>query len=832
MEAQDKKNVESKIKSSKGKEGRLEQIKAIQPADDINQNDVQKSVLSVEAPVGTEGSGMALEASQYQVDVKRGPDDLLNNNSSSTMSFPIDSVVLGFDAVEDDGSDSMKMEDEEEESGLASISASSHSLASICSSADVEALLAEAASECSPETPASDATSRANCGTVAGDDGATTSIGPVAASADLSGAAVAGGQPRLDNKDLSSSGKAQRDDKVDGNVEAATHRGSEMEGGVSAQEDKGGALQCLLTGLRGVTQSTADKFALPQHVHQIAEVYAQKQEYDEAIRFIEAERLWLQRALQGLTTTLQCWEDARKELGEAAQRSGVGGAPGSSLPTLPEYEFEGLLAACRSHRRIHNAADTKQEETSGETLEGVVSLETATQSTATQSAATMATQVSDATKSISSPSSPPQLLDDSPPGSLQDAMERPAVTEPINGACKSLDTERISTTTEEQRVAVAQAAEGSTSGAHVNHGAAWDTELLDAQTSPKVQGPAEDQRPLESTVKSTDLGSALHAPGEVTVSRSVAAGAGAASQKPLRDGSPPACLDVRCGEFGHVMRIPPPAYALQPEEADEAGEGPPEALATEPSFPSSAASGDGMVETACGRSESRGSRVAGASIDSLTGPMTGEEEDPERAEETKEEQEEDEEEVEEESMEAEATAMCTLATNGMRLQEGDEMAELDEEAKRIKIEQWARPQNLTSILKKRGSEGSVKDGADRGRTRRRVRFSYPDNSAIEPDTEEGGASCLLLLLLMLGTVLVSVLGTAFYCHLFADSDVERTLGDSDAAATAQACADFRAQTKAYYGRATRCLSATAEALQHCLSAASGWLSSHLNATSV
>nr|XP_032819804.1 consortin isoform X2 [Petromyzon marinus] len=830
MEAQDKKNVESKIKSSKGTEGRLEQIKDIQPADDINQNDVQKSVLSVEAPVGTEGSGMAaLEASQYQVDVKRRPDDLLNNNSSSTMRFPIDSVVLGFDAVEDDGSDGMKMEDEEEESGLASISASSHSLASICSSADVEALLAEAASECSPEAPASDATSCANGGTVAGGDGATTSVGPVAASADLSVAAVAGGQPRLDNKDLSSSGKAQRDDKVYGNVEAATHRGGEMEGRVSAQEDRGSALQCLLTGLRGVTQSAADKFALPQRVHQIAEVYAQKQEYDEAIRFIEAERLWLHRALQGLTTTLQCWKDARKELGEAAQRRGVGGAPGSSLPTLPEYEFEGLLAACRSHRQVHNAADTKQEETSGEALVGVVSLETAT-----QSAATMASQVSDATKSISSPSSPPQLLDDSPPGSLQDAMERQAVTEPINGACKSLelDTEGISTTTEEQRVAVAQAAEGSTSGAHVNHGTAWDTELLDAQTSPKVQGPAEDQRPLESTVKSTDLGSALHAPGEVIVSR-VAAGAGAASQKLLRDGSPPACLDVRCGEFGHVMRIPPPAYALQPEEADEAGEGPPEALATEPSCPSPAASGDGLVETACGRSESRGSRVDGATIDSLTEPMTGEEEDPERAEETKEEQEEDEEEEEEEeSMEPKAMALCTLATNGMRLQEGDEMAELDEEAKRIKIEQWARPQNLTSILKKRGNEGSVKDGADRGRTGRRVRFSYPDNSAVEPDTEEGGASCLLLLLLMLGTVLVSVLGTAFYCYLFADSDVERTLGDSDAAATAQACADFRAQTKVYYGRAARCLSATAEALQHCLSAASGWLTSHLNATSV
>uniref|UniRef100_A0A1A8GSD3 Consortin, connexin sorting protein n=1 Tax=Nothobranchius korthausae TaxID=1143690 RepID=A0A1A8GSD3_9TELE len=80
------------------------------------------------------------------------------------------------------------------------------------------------------------------------------------------------------------------------------------------------------------------------------------------------------------------------------------------------------------------------------------------------------------------------------------------------------------------------------------------------------------------------------------------------------------------------------------------------------------------------------------------------------------------------------------------------------------------PDGLVSILKRRRASldglpppSSISSCSDKHNSKRKVRFSEPDDGS-EQD-EVGGDSCLILLLLCFLTVVISVGGTALYCTL-------------------------------------------------------------------
>ncbi|PWA27537.1 hypothetical protein CCH79_00000249 [Gambusia affinis] len=79
------------------------------------------------------------------------------------------------------------------------------------------------------------------------------------------------------------------------------------------------------------------------------------------------------------------------------------------------------------------------------------------------------------------------------------------------------------------------------------------------------------------------------------------------------------------------------------------------------------------------------------------------------------------------------------------------------------------PDGLVSILKRRRASldglppPSPATTADKQTSKRKVRFSEPEDGVDQDDI--GGDSCLILLLLCLITVVISIGGTAFYCTL-------------------------------------------------------------------
>ncbi|XP_018590851.2 consortin, connexin sorting protein b [Scleropages formosus] len=136
-------------------------------------------------------------------------------------------------------------------------------------------------------------------------------------------------------------------------------------------------------------------------------------------------------------------------------------------------------------------------------------------------------------------------------------------------------------------------------------------------------------------------------------------------------------------------------------------------------------------------------------------------------------------------------------------QAGVGLDSLDDLAKRIRVEEVTPADGLVSILKRRVTvEGdTAQEGATLRQTkRRRVRFREPDDG-LDQD-EAGGASCLILLLLCIVTVVISVGGTAVYC-LFGDQ--ESTI-----------CTDFSHNMHFYLGHMQRGV----DELKHWFSASS------------
>ncbi|XP_075059633.1 consortin [Mixophyes fleayi] len=128
---------------------------------------------------------------------------------------------------------------------------------------------------------------------------------------------------------------------------------------------------------------------------------------------------------------------------------------------------------------------------------------------------------------------------------------------------------------------------------------------------------------------------------------------------------------------------------------------------------------------------------------------------------------------------------------------GDNFLSLDELAKRIEIEEVNPASGLVSILKKRdGSEGENLGQSSQKQTKRKVRFQETEDAL---DQEEiGGGSCILLIALCIVTVFVSIGGTALYC----------TFGDMESSI----CKDFAANMDFYYTQAAQGM----QALRHWL----------------
>ncbi|KAM7395787.1 hypothetical protein PAMA_007190 [Pampus argenteus] len=88
-------------------------------------------------------------------------------------------------------------------------------------------------------------------------------------------------------------------------------------------------------------------------------------------------------------------------------------------------------------------------------------------------------------------------------------------------------------------------------------------------------------------------------------------------------------------------------------------------------------------------------------------------------------------------------------------------------AKMCHSEGTSYPDGLVSILKRRRASldglPPPSDIATKPNSKRKVRFSEPDDGTEQDDV--GGDSCLILLLLCLVTVVISVGGTALYCTL-------------------------------------------------------------------
>ncbi|XP_063773858.1 consortin [Pseudophryne corroboree] len=128
---------------------------------------------------------------------------------------------------------------------------------------------------------------------------------------------------------------------------------------------------------------------------------------------------------------------------------------------------------------------------------------------------------------------------------------------------------------------------------------------------------------------------------------------------------------------------------------------------------------------------------------------------------------------------------------------GDNFLSLDELAKRIEIEEVIPAEGLVSILKKRNeSEGEKLVQSSQKQAKRKVRFQETEDAL---DQEEiGGGSCILLVALCIVTVFLSIGGTAVYC----------TFGDMESSI----CKDFAANMDFYYTQAVQGM----EALRHWL----------------
>ncbi|XP_005724865.1 consortin, connexin sorting protein b isoform X2 [Pundamilia nyererei] len=111
---------------------------------------------------------------------------------------------------------------------------------------------------------------------------------------------------------------------------------------VSRDESQGPTPE-LLASLQSLGENN-DYTLLPHSLHQIAEAYSLKQDYQWAIQFLQLEKLYHERLLSNLTVLQENWESQEREKDS-----------GSSLPPetdgMSEKHFETLSQMCRTHLR-------------------------------------------------------------------------------------------------------------------------------------------------------------------------------------------------------------------------------------------------------------------------------------------------------------------------------------------------------------------------------------------------------------------------------------------------------------------------------------------------
>nr|XP_046229068.1 consortin, connexin sorting protein b [Scatophagus argus]XP_046229069.1 consortin, connexin sorting protein b [Scatophagus argus]XP_046229070.1 consortin, connexin sorting protein b [Scatophagus argus]XP_046229072.1 consortin, connexin sorting protein b [Scatophagus argus]XP_046229073.1 consortin, connexin sorting protein b [Scatophagus argus]XP_046229074.1 consortin, connexin sorting protein b [Scatophagus argus] len=106
----------------------------------------------------------------------------------------------------------------------------------------------------------------------------------------------------------------------------------------------------LLASLQSLRENS-DYTLLPHSLHQIAEAYSLKEDYQWAIQFLQLEKLYHERLLSNLTTLQENWESQWREK-KNAQNSLPGETDGIS-----QKHMETLRHICRTHLRPSNSME-------------------------------------------------------------------------------------------------------------------------------------------------------------------------------------------------------------------------------------------------------------------------------------------------------------------------------------------------------------------------------------------------------------------------------------------------------------------------------------------
>ncbi|XP_067844733.1 consortin isoform X2 [Heptranchias perlo] len=157
---------------------------------------------------------------------------------------------------------------------------------------------------------------------------------------------------KLKNTSSGTSEEATEDSSDDFSKSPSTvlHERS-SESGVNCQQvDRKGLLQSLLNCIQRGTELN-DSSTLPHHLHQIAEIYFDEEEYEKAIQFIQLEKLYHQKLLANLATIQEHWE--------VKQKAAITGksSEGRSVKALDNDKIEKLTELCASHCRPNVPVD-------------------------------------------------------------------------------------------------------------------------------------------------------------------------------------------------------------------------------------------------------------------------------------------------------------------------------------------------------------------------------------------------------------------------------------------------------------------------------------------
>ncbi|XP_022092980.1 uncharacterized protein LOC110980524 [Acanthaster planci] len=121
--------------------------------------------------------------------------------------------------------------------------------------------------------------------------------------------------------------------------------------GLKLQETMGNtdeALRCYLAAITGLTESEAFT-ELPQCLHQISNIYFEKKEYEKAVHFIQAEKMYYETALIDIVNLQKQLESTSEESTEG-KGEGTEGASSPAGPDSPEIvkakEYEDLAKLC------------------------------------------------------------------------------------------------------------------------------------------------------------------------------------------------------------------------------------------------------------------------------------------------------------------------------------------------------------------------------------------------------------------------------------------------------------------------------------------------------